>query len=220
MYKNRLKATGAKYSDSTSAYTFGVKMKFLSESTFWYYLGHYLWSEVNNDIEKLISPMNMRARELDLPIEWKNASSIPWAVSCKVYILSKKYAHDEDQKVFNAFRSGMSASIAPRGFFDHALERIIGNVSQPAFPGRSAYDSVADTFAVASINYSISDTQAEYIHTQVLELIVTDDIIHKAALLAVTPNKELWSRCISEYLNRRPNLLKRLFSNADSWLFK
>ena len=195
-------------------------MEFLSESTFWYYLGHCLWSEATDDIIESVLPMNSRASELHVPVEWRNASSIPWAVSCRAYILSQEYAGEAGRKTFNAFRSGISASIGPKGFFGHALERIMGNVLQPALPGRAVYDTVADAFAAASMNYVVSDAEAESIHPRILELIVTDHVLHEAALLVVTPSKDIWLRCVSEYSERRPPLFKRLFSNADKWLFK
>jgi len=192
----------------------------ISESTFWYYVGHSLWEDVTNDITQSITPMNIRARKLGVPIEWNASSSIPWAVSCRAYILSKEYATNADRKTFNAFRSGLSASLGPAGYFDHALKRIIGNVSSPAISGRLPQDSVADTFALGSINYLVSEAEAEQIHTQVLEFVVTDSSIHQAALLAVAPSKDFWNLCMSDYINKRPSFLKRVFSNADSWLFK
>src|SRR5664280_1469062 len=128
-------------------------MEFLSESIFWYYVGHRPWSESTDDIMESILAMNTRASELHMPVDWRNASSISWAVSCRAYIMSQKYADEASRKTFNTFRSGISASIGPKGFFVHALERIMGNVLQPALPGRAVYDSVADTFAVESMHY-------------------------------------------------------------------
>jgi hypothetical protein len=192
----------------------------ISESPFWYYVGHCLWKDATDDIIQSIPPMNKRARDLNIPIEWNASSSIPWAVSCRAYVLSKEYANNADRKTFNAFRSGISASIGPQGFFDHALERIIGNVSSPAFSERLPHDSVADTFALGSMNYLVPEAEAEQIHLQILELVAADPQLHQAALLAVAPDRNLWHRCVSEYRERRPSFFKRVFSNADSWLFK
>lgn len=192
---------------------------YLSESTFWYYLGHQVWDVVSTQIVESLGSMNNRAKELGIPVEWKRDLAVPWATGCRVYILSKQYVPDASRAQFQALRTGISASISPRQFFDHALQRIIGNVTQPALSNRRLTDSVADTFAAAAMNYVVPDVLAESLHLHVLECVVTDDIIHGAALLAIASENGFWEYCVTEYSRRRPWWFKRTFLNADKWLF-
>lgn len=193
---------------------------YLSESTFWYYFGHLVWDNVSTQINESLIPMNEKAKELGIPVEWKHKQAIPWATCCRVYILSKQHVPNISRKQFQALRTGVSASISPRDFFSHALQRILGNVDQPALPNRQMTDSVADTFAVGSINYLVPDNVAEKIHARVLEFVVKDEIIHGAALLAIASENKFWDHRVEEYRKRRPGWIKRIFSNADKWLFQ
>jgi len=193
--------------------------KHLRESTFWYYLGHRVWDDVTGQIAEAVIPMNVRAREEGIPVVWKLDRAVPWAAVCRVYVLSKQHFADATQAQFRSLRRGCSASIQPRGFFDQALKRVLGNINEPALPNREPIDSLADTFAAASMNYTIPDRVAESIHPSVLEWIVADQVIHTAALLAVTPEEHFWDECTSEYGRRRPGWIRRTFSNAATWLF-
>lgn len=193
--------------------------EYTSESAFWYYVGHRLWNATTNEVNESLNPMNVRAAGANVPVEWKPDKAVPWATSCRAYILSKQHISDRGHRHFHAFMRGLSASLGPRGFFDHALQRIMGNVQVPALPNRQLIDSVADTFAAASLSYKISDDLAESIHDSILEWIVTDQVIHSAALLAISTKKNFWDESVDEYGKRRPGWLRRNFFNADNWLF-
>jgi hypothetical protein len=164
--------------------------------------------------------MNARATEADIPVEWKPDKAIPWATCCRAYILSKKHVPNTDHSNFRVFMSGVSASLGPLGFFDHALQCIMGNVEHPAFPNSNIADSVADTFAAASVSYKIPDGIAETIHGSILEWVVTDEVIHEASLLAIASKKDFWNESVDEYEKRRPGWLRRNLTMADKWLFR
>lgn len=148
----------------------GVLMTgYLSDSTFWYYLGHRAWDNVTAQITESIHAMNARAREVGFPVEWTSGRTVPWATVCRVHILSKQHLAHATKAQFGSLCRGCSASIQPRGFFEHALRRVLGNIDKPALPSREPIDSLADTFAAASMNYTIPDRVAESIHPSVLE---------------------------------------------------
>jgi hypothetical protein len=142
---------------------------YLSDSTFWYYLGHRAWDNVTAQITESIHAMNARAREVGFPVEWTSGRTVPWATVCRVHILSKQHLAHATKAQFGSLCRGCSASIQPRGFFEHALRRVLGNIDKPALPSREPIDSLADTFAAASMNYTIPDRVAESIHPSVLE---------------------------------------------------
>jgi len=192
---------------------------YTSESAFWYYVGHKLWNASTNEMNESLNPMNVRAAGANIPVEWKPDKAIPWATCCRAYILSKQNISNIGRLHFQAFVRGMTASIGPRGFFDHALHKIMGNVQNPALPNRIIVDSVADTFAAASMTYKISDDLAESIHGSILEWVVTDQVIHAAALLAISTRKDFWEESVDEYGMQRPGWLRRNFTSADKWLF-
>lgn len=194
-------------------------MNYLEESTLWYFIGHHIWQEATDEIDQYTNEMNLRAKALCLPIEWPNSQCIPWAVCCRFYILSKQLPSPPSKSLFKAFNRGMSASMGPQGFFDHAFRRILENVSQPAFPGRSLIDSVADTFALASMKYVIPDPQAELVHPRIIETVVTDEQIHNSAMRACIIKDDFLQQSLATYTERRPGWFKRYFTNADTWLF-
>jgi hypothetical protein len=191
-----------------------------AESTFWYYVGHRVWDDVAAQIEESLGPLDSEAKKAGFPLEWDRGLAVPWATICRVYLLSKEHVPDLGPREFEALRRGVSASISPRGFFEHALKRILGNVEQPALPGRQLVDSLADTFALASIRYLVADLDAELLHPRVLEWVVTDYLVHQAALLAIASERDFWAACEGEYRRRRPGWFRRTFSNADTWLFE
>lgn len=190
---------------------------FAGESTFWYYVARQTEQRVASQILESIETMTRRAAELELPIRWRPERSVPWATACRLYVISKQRI--DAQSEFRAFRNGASAIFQPRTFLDDAFTRIVGNVSGPAFSGRSPTDSIADSFAMAALEYRVPDSMAEVIHADVLTHVVTDEVMHAAALLAVAPERELWEGYIRDYRARRPSWFRRTFSNADVWLF-
>ncbi len=194
-------------------------MGYLEESTFWYFIGHQLWHQTTDTVGVLINALNIRAKALDLPVEWSFSQCIPWAVCCRSYVLFKKYDPLITKAVFNAFQRGMSVSMGPHDFFDHAFRRIVGNVAQQAFPGRTAMDSVADTFVLASMKYVLPNIEAEQLHTQVTETVITDKLIHEASVRACTLNAAFFEKSLNDYAERRPGWFRRYFTNADKWLF-
>jgi len=194
-------------------------MSYLEESTLWYFIGRRLWQEATDGIAQFTNEMNFRAKVLRLPVEWPNSQCIPWAVCCRSYILSKQCTPTSTKSLFNAFHRGMSASMGPRGFFDHAFRRVLGNISQPPFPGRPPIDSVADTFALASMKYLVPDPEAEQLHSHVMETVVTDQQIHGAAVRACTLRGDFLQQSLRSYAERRPGWFRRHFINADTWLF-
>ena len=190
---------------------------YMTESTFWYFIARLTDQDVREQISESLRFMNERAGDEGLPVRWEREKAVPWATACRLYVLSKQKI--ESRAAFNAFRKGSSSIFNPRDFLNQAIGRLSDNINAPAIRGRSAADSVADTFAVASMNYTISAAQADNVHREVLESLVLDDGIHSAAMLAAAPESSEWPSWVSIYEQRRPSWLRRMFSNAETWLF-
>lgn len=171
----------------------------LAEATLWYYLGHRTGDSVTAQIAESIDPMNAEARRVGFPVEWTSNQAIAWATVCRLYIISKQYLGDARKHEFTSLCRGCSASIRPRSFFERAFKRVVGNVTNLSLPNRKTIDSVADTFAIASMNYMVPESTATAIHPSVLEWVVTDELIHTAALLAITPENWFWNISVTEY---------------------
>ena len=194
------------------------------ESTFWYFLARRTREAVSTQIDESLELMNFRAAECQLPIEWKRDSAVLWATVCRVFLLAKVRFPEMSRWNFGSFHRGASAMFSPTGFFDLALRRAIDNVNSPAFVGREPLDSVADTFVLGSASYSGPGRSAEgspplILQEPIVQWIVTDDVVHKAALLAVLSEDEFWQECVAEYIQRRPGWCRRQFTDANKWLF-
>jgi hypothetical protein len=190
----------------------------LGEPKFWRFLGLQLCSAVEREIGEALEYLNARAAVLGVPLEWTVNKSVPWAVVCRAYILSKRHIGDGTRLQFAAFQSGMASVTSPHAFFGYAFDRILGNVLQPALPGRSLVDSVADTFAVGALGYTDAVAQAQPFHQpEALELIIGDDVLHQAALLAVTGDESIWPETCADYSRRRPSWLRRVFTDPSHW---
>lgn len=194
------------------------------ESTFWYFLARRTWDAVSTQIDESLEPMNLRARECQLPIEWKRDRAILWATVCRVFMLSKLHIPQMSSGDFPNLCRGASALFSSRGFFDMAHQRLIGNVNSPAFAGREPLDSVADTFALGSASYRGPGRSAEgspplILQEPMTQWVVTDELVHKASLLAVMSEGGFWEDCLAEYARRRPGWFRRQFTDARKWLF-
>lgn len=191
--------------------------RILGESTFWYYVARRTNERISIQIHEPVELMNREAGHLDLPVRWRAERSVLWATACQLYLISKQKIGNPSQ--FTAFQRGAAAVFQQRTFFEHALTRVIDNVSEPALPNRSPADSVADTYAVAGLEYEVPDAIAEKIHDAVCTEVVTNTVIHSAALLAVSPDGDLWPDYLEEYQSRQPSWLRRMFTDSDTWLF-
>ena len=194
------------------------------EITFWYFLAGRAWEAVSSQIDEPLELMNLRAQECQLPIEWKHQLAMPWATVCRVFILAKHHFPKMSSWDFAILCRGASATFSPRGFFDGALRRALDNVNSAAFAGREPLDSVADTFALGSASlsgpgYSAEGSSPFSLQMPLVQWIVTDDVVHKAALLAVHSIDEFWQECVAEYIQRRPGWFRRQFTDANTWLF-
>lgn len=194
------------------------------ESTFWYFLARRTREAVSTQIDESLELMNLRAGECQLPIEWKRDSAILWATACRLFMLSKLHFPEMSRWGFSSLCRGASALFSPRAFFDLALRRVIDNVNSPAFAGREPLDSVADTFALGSASYSGPGRSAEgspplVLQAPMTQWVVTDDIVHKASVLAVILEDRFWEECVAEYAQRRPGWFRRQFTDANKWLF-
>jgi hypothetical protein len=192
---------------------------FVGESALWYYLGRRVQDAATTQVPDLVNAMNGHARDADIPVEWRLHNAIPWATCCRVFLLAKQHAPALSKQQFWATQSGVSACFTPPAFFGDALKQILANVNEPALPGREPADSVADTFAAASMSYTVPHSIAETLHATVLFWVVTDPVVHDAALLAVRSEEGFWRSCVRTYATRRPGWLRRAFGNADRWLF-
>lgn len=188
-----------------------------TESAFWQVVAYRLLAVCEADIAQSLEPMSQRVRELDLPIEFSPNKAVPWAFACRGYVLAKQNLPDATKWEFALFRSNFNGVVNPKGFFEHALAKILDNITVPAHPGRSAPDSIADTFAIASLEYTLPISLAEGLHPSVLAILVDDPVIHQASLLAVAPPGEFWDEAVRHYLERRPGLLRRLFTDPRRW---
>jgi len=188
-----------------------------TESAFWQLLAYQLLAASEADIVQSLEPMSQRVRDLDLPIEFSPNKAVPWAFACRGYVLVKQNLPDATKWEFSLFRSNFGGVINPKGFFEHALTKLLDNIAAPAHPGRSAADSIADTFAISSVEYTLPIPLAEGLHPSVLAVLVNDPVIHQASLLAVAPAAKFWDEGVQRYLERRPGLLRRLFTDPRRW---
>jgi len=188
-----------------------------TESAFWQVVAHHLLAACEADIPQSLEPMSQRVRELELPIEFSPNKAVPWALACRGYVLAKQHLPDATKWEFALFRSNFGGVINPKGFFEHALTKILDNIATPAHSGRSAPDSVADTFAIGSLAYTLPTPPAERLHASVLAVLVDDAVIHQASLLAVTPARTFWDETVQHYLEHRPGFLRRFFTDASRW---
>lgn len=198
--------------------------KFVGDSTFWYFLCRRTWGLVSAQIAESLEVMNRRATEMKMPLVWQANAAVSWATVCRIHLFAVTDAVEMSKWQFIQMRLGASRAMSPREFFFEAFQRIVANVNQPAFPGRSGIDSVADTFALGSASWpgvpnNVDDKVLGVLQAPVIQLVVTDPIIHTAALLAVTSEKGAWESAVSEYSRRRPRWFRRNFTNADTWLF-
>ena len=197
---------------------------FSKESTFWYYLCRRTWDAVSKQMDDPVALMNIRAREEGLPLEWTRDAAISWATVCRMYLMLMGHIRKFSRWEFTCFRQGGSAAMSPPQFFHDAMDRAIGNIRKPAFADREPVDSLADTFALGSVRYGLPRFPAEVetearLQEPLMGWIVTDEHVHKAALLAVLPEDGFWDDCLEDYAKKRPGWFRRTFTDSNKWLF-
>lgn len=127
------------------------KFPYGSESPFWYFLAHRAKATSEVGIEDVLNRLNSLAEHLGLPVVFRAPHAVAWAVVCRLFNDSQSRSSSLDRMAFSIMRIGFGHVFGPTGFVDTAFHRILQNIQDPAFPGRSRDESVVDTFLANSL---------------------------------------------------------------------
>ena len=191
-------------------------MSYLNEYQFWYFLAMRIREQSHDQLRNILPLLSKRARELRLPFTHGDRAEV-WAEICRLYLITRKNLQHMTRWQFAAMLLGFGRMYQPSDFPEKAIERILANIKSPAFLGRTAEQSVVDTFLASGKSVPDDVDLSEQEYHQALITCLTDERMLLLGTVAVTPPR-IWNDTIENYRLRRPGFLKRLLSNPKNWL--
>lgn len=189
------------------------------ESPFWYFLAHRTKTRAELDLGDLLHRLNNRADELGIPIVFSAPHAVAWGVLCRLFNDVQSRSSSLDRMAFSVMKIGFGHVFMPKSFVDTAFQRILQNIQEPAFPGRSRDDSVVDTFLANALKLVEEDSIDKGFDAQILAACLGDDQMHALGCQVCQPARGLWDEAVKEYASRRPGWLRRQFGDPNTWLF-
>lgn len=192
---------------------------YATESPFWYFLAHRAAATAEEKLPSVFSELNSRAAEMGLPITFRAPHALAWAVICRLFIITQPRSESFGPVGFRIMQRAWSRVLSPQGFVDIALRRIMDNVREPSFPGRSSAESIVDTFLANGLKLVDEQEVSPSLDQEILATSLSDSTMLSLGAAACSPSENLWDGTVAEYTRRRPGMLRRNFSNPDRWLF-
>lgn len=196
-----------------------LKFAYGSESPFWYFLAHRTQADSDDEVVELLIALNGRAEEIGLPIAFRAPHATAWANICRLFNDSQSRANDLGRMAFSIMKIGFGRVYGPKEFVDTAFHRILHNIQDPAFPGRSRDDSVVDTFLANGLKLVDEHGAAPSLDAEIVGACLSDVEMCQFGRRACTPVQTTWDEAVSEYARRRPGWLGRQFTDPNKWLF-
>ncbi len=196
-----------------------MKFKYASESPFWYFLAQRAADPAHRTLPSILDGLNERARELELPIDYKVPHALTWAVACQLFIITQPRSDSLGRMGFRVMLAGFDRVLAPKGFVEIAFKRILGNIESPSFPGRERDDSIVDTFLANGLKLVDEEDVDPSIDHVILAACLSDETMLSIGRAACLPPSELWDSTVTEYSRKRPGALRRMFTDPNKWLF-
>lgn len=194
-------------------------MKFTRESPFWYFLARRALDSSADTLGQTLSSLENRADELSLPIQYPREHASAWAVMLQLFEVASPYREISGRFGCEMMLSSFDHVFAPRGFSKTVLSRLLGNFRSPAFPDRTREETVVDTFLANAMKLIDEDAVDPELDSIIMQSCLTDTQMRRLGREAIRPPEQLWESTIVEYLRRRPGLIRRQFSDPNSWLF-
>lgn len=197
----------------------GDTVKFMRESTFWYFLAHRALDASSRSLGRVLASLDHRAKELSLPIHYPSQHATAWAVLLQLFAIASPYRESGGRFGFEMMITGFDHVFAPKGFAKVVLERSLGNLQSPALPERTHDETIVDTFLANGMKLIDEKAVDPGYDGVILQSCLTDRIMVGLGREAVRPPAGLWAETIAEYRRRRPRFVRRQFSNPNKWLF-
>ncbi|MCH8240253.1 MAG: hypothetical protein IIB62_09430, partial [Proteobacteria bacterium] len=121
-------------------------MKFLRESSFWYFLAHRALEHSSDTLVSALGILEDRATELALPIHYPREHASAWAVLLQLFEIAGPYREVAGRWGYEMMLVGFDHVFGPKGFSEEALSRLLGNFRSPALPDRTRDETIVDTF--------------------------------------------------------------------------
>ena len=167
----------------------------------------------------VLASLDHRAKELSLPVHYPSQHATAWAVLLQLFAVASPYREKSGRRGFEMMLAGFDHVFAPKGFAKVVLERSLGNLQSPAFPGRTHDESIADTFLANAMKLIDEQSLDPELDRIILQTCLTDGIMFGLGKEAVRSPADLWAETTAEYVRRRPGLFRRHFSDPNKWLF-
>ena len=194
-------------------------MKFLRESSFWYFLAHRALEHSSDTLVSALGILEDRATELALPIHYPREHASAWAVLLQLFEIAGPYREVAGRWGYEMMLVGFDHVFGPKGFSEEALSRLLGNFRSPALPDRTRDETIVDTFLANAMKLTDETAVDPDDDAVILQLCLSDSSMRRIGEQLVQPPEGLWETTIAEYVRRRPGFIRRQFSNSDSWLF-
>lgn len=193
--------------------------KYFSESPFWYFLAHRVSNESGDSIDPILASLNDRAQTLQLPLRFPQGHATAWAILCRLFVTCRPLWPQLGRFSFTQMRLGFARVIQPKGIVDTGFERIVKNIKEPAFVGRTPLESVGDTFLANGSELMAKELTPTSWDGPMMAALLSDERSCALAQRAVEPPSDLIEKTIEEYGRRRPGFFRRQFSHPAGWLF-
>lgn len=194
-------------------------MKFVRESSFWYFLARRALEHSADTLASALGPLEDRAAELSLPIYYPRAHASAWAVLLQLFEVAGPYREVAGRLGFAMMLAGFDHVFSPKGFSEEVLNRLLGNLRSPAFPGRTRDETIVDTFLANAMKPTDESPVDPGEDAVIMQSCLTDNVMRDFGRQVVQPPEGLWETTITEYMRRRPGFIRRQFSDPNSWLF-
>jgi len=194
-------------------------VKFMRESTFWYFLAHRALERSFGVLGRVLASLDHRANELSLPIHYPHQHATAWAVLLQLFAIASPYRESAGRFGFEMMLAGFDHVFAPKDFSKVVLERSLGNLQSPALPGRTHDETIVDTFLANGMKLTNEEAVDPGNDRLILQSCLTDRIMFGLGREAVRPPVTLWQETTAEYESRRPGFFRRQFSDPNKWLF-
>lgn len=194
-------------------------VKFMHESTFWYFLARRALECSADTVPRVLASLRHRAAELSLPVHYPPEHASAWAVLLQLLEVAGPYRNDAGRFGYEMMLAGFDRVFGPKGLSKEVLARLLGNLRSPAFPGRTREETIVDTFLANAMRLTDADAVEPRDDAIIMQSCLTDSVMRHLGREAVRPPEGLWETTTAEYVRRRPGFIRRQFSNPNSWLF-
>lgn len=188
------------------------------EPDFWYFLTTKLLKQVKISIPRVLGSLNMYLEKEKLGFYFHEEEGVVWATICQLYFLSKKEASLSILEKMSMFK-GVKKVKEFENVIESAYREIEDHVKQNSLLGKTEEDFVRELFIKHSVKFKdVSDEKFELMEVLFLKC-RTDSVISIYLTSLLCSPSRVWFDTTRYYMERRPGLLKRMFTSSDEWLF-